>query len=105
MILAFTQLFTAWTGRQGIASSPPLPSHILPGDALTASGDGFTGPNGSVYNVPVRIGDVEGVYRITTIMEDGNASPTSVTTIIAENGDDDEDENEDDDDDKDKDDD
>jgi hypothetical protein len=54
---------------------------ILPSDALTTSGDGVTGPNGSVYNVPVRIGDKEGVYRITAILEDGNVS---VTTIIAE---------------------
>jgi hypothetical protein len=68
---------------------------ILPSDALTTSGDGITGPNGSVYNVPVRIGDVEGVYRITTIMEDGNASPTSVTTIIAENDEDEDDKDDD----------
>jgi hypothetical protein len=58
---------------------------ILPSDALTTSGDGVTGDNGSVYNVLVRIGDKEGVYNITAILEDGNAS---VTTIIAEADDD-----------------
>ncbi|HHJ17123.1 MAG TPA: hypothetical protein ENJ80_10545 [Gammaproteobacteria bacterium] len=65
---------------------------ILPSDALTTSGDGVTGPNGSVYNVPVRIGDKEGVYTITAILEDGNAS---VTTIIAEHDDDDDSSDED----------
>jgi len=55
---------------------------VLASDALTTSGDGVTGANGSVYNVSVRIGDAEGVYRITAILEDGNAA---VTTIIADN--------------------
>lgn len=65
----------------------PAGSHpeILPSDALTTSGDGVTGPNGSIYNVSVRIGDEEGVYTITAILEDGNAS---VTTIIAKSDDD-----------------
>ncbi len=70
----------------GPAGSEPA---ILPSDILTTSGDGITGPNGSIYNVPVRIGDEEGVYTITVILEDGNAS---VTTIIAENDDEDRDE-------------
>jgi len=71
----------------------PEDSHpeILPSGALTTSGDGVTGPNGSVYNVPVRIGEEEGVYTITAILEGGNAS---ITTIIAEE-DDDEDEDDD----------
>jgi len=72
---------TTISGPEG--SSP----EILPSDALTTSGDGVTGPNGSIYNVPVRIGDEEGVYTITAILVDGNAS---VTTIIAEHDDDDE---------------
>ena len=79
------------TTISGPAGSNP---EILPSDALTTSGDGVSGPNGSIYNVPVRIGDKQGVYTITAILEDGNAA---VTTIIA-----DEDEDEDDDDDKDK---
>jgi len=69
------------TTISGPAGSSP---EILPSNALTTSGDGVTGPNGSVYNVSVRIGDVEGVYRITAILEDGNAA---VTTIIAEDDD------------------
>ena len=76
----------------GPAGSYP---EILPSDALTTSGDGVSGPNGSIYNVPVRIGDKEGVYTITAILEDGNAS---VTTIIAETDEDDDDEDEDNDD-------
>jgi hypothetical protein len=80
----------------GPAGSNP---EILPSDVLTTSGNGVTGPNGSVYNVPVRIGDEEGVYVITAILENGNAA---VTTIIAEededDDDDDDDENEDNDD-------
>ncbi len=71
------------TTISGPAGSYP---EILPSDALTTSGDGVTGPNGSIYNVPVRIGDEEGVYTITAILEDGNAT---VTTIIAEHDDDD----------------
>jgi len=67
----------------GPAGSNP---EILPSDMLTTSGDGVTGANGSIYNVPVRIGDEEGVYTITAILEEGNAS---VTTIIAESDDDD----------------
>ncbi len=70
---------TTISGPEG--SSP----EILPSDALTTSGDGVTGPNGSIYNVPVRIGDKEGVYTITAILIDGNAT---VTTIIAEDDDD-----------------
>jgi len=73
----------------GPADSYP---EILPSDALTTSGDGVTGPNGSIYNVPVRIGDKEGAYTITAILEDGNAS---VTTIIAEHDDDDDDSSDD----------
>ena len=73
------------TTISGAAGSNP---EILPSDALTTSGDGVTGPNGSVYSVPVRIGSVEGVYRITAILEDGNAA---VTTIIADNDNDDDD--------------
>ena len=73
------------TTISGPAGSNP---EILPSDALTTSGDGVTGPNGSVYSVPVRIGSVEGVYRITAILEDGNAA---VTTIIADNDNDDDD--------------
>jgi len=74
----------------GPAGSSP---EILPSDALTTSGDGVTGPNGSIYNVAVRIGDEEGVYTITAILVDGNAS---VTTIIAEHDDDDSDDDSDD---------
>jgi len=70
------------TTISGPAGSNP---EILFSDALTTSGDGVSGPNGSVYNVAVRIGDVEGAYRITAILEAGNAA---VTTIIADNDDD-----------------
>jgi hypothetical protein len=70
------------TTISGPAGSNPS---ILPSDALTTSGDGITGPNGSVYNVSVRIGDSEGVYRITAILVDGNVA---VTTIIADDDDD-----------------
>lgn len=66
------------TTISGPAGSNP---EILPSDALTTSGDGVTGPNGSIYNVPVRIGSEEGVYNITAILEDGNVART---TIIAE---------------------
>jgi hypothetical protein len=69
------------TTISGPAGSNP---EILPSATLTTSGDGITGPNGSVYNVAVRIGDVEGVYTITAILVDGNAA---VTTIIAEEDD------------------
>jgi len=65
---------------------------ILPSDALTSSGDGVTGANGSIYNVSVRIGSKEGTYNITAILVDGNAA---ITTIIAD--DDDDDDNDDDD--------
>jgi len=68
-------------GHTFIAGPEGSDPEILASTALTTSGDGITGPNGSIYNVPVRIGDEEGVYTITTILEDGNAS---VTTIIAE---------------------
>ena len=68
---------------------------ILPSDALTASGDGITGPNGSLYNVPVRIGDQEGVYRITVMLNGGRVAPTSITTIIAEYDDEDSDDDDD----------
>lgn len=37
---------------------------ILPSYALTTSGDGVSGTNGSVLNVPVQVGDETGVYRI-----------------------------------------
>jgi len=77
------------TTISGPAGSSP---EILPSDALTTSGDGVTGPNGSIYNVPVRIGDKEGVYTITAILEDGNAS---VTTIIAETDEDEDGDNDD----------
>ncbi len=68
-------------GHTTISGPPGSYPEILPSDALTTSGDGVSGPNGSVYNVPVRIGDLEGVYTITAILEGGNAA---VTTIIAE---------------------
>jgi hypothetical protein len=77
------------TTISGPAGSNP---EILPSDALTTSGDGVDGPNGSVYNVLVRIGDKEGVYTITAILEDGNAS---VTTIIAETDEDEDEDNDD----------
>ena len=77
------------TTISGPAGSSP---EILPSDALTTSGDGVTGPNGSIYNVPVRIGDKEGVYTITAILEDGNAS---VTIIIAETDEDEDGDNDD----------
>jgi len=73
------------TTISGPAGSNP---EFLPSDALTASGDGITGPNGSVYSVAVRIGDLEGAYRITAILVDGNAA---ITTIIAEEKDGDDD--------------
>jgi hypothetical protein len=77
------------TTISGPAGSSP---EILPSDALTTSGDGVSGPNGSIYNVLVRIGDKEGVYTITAILEDGNAS---VTTIIAETDEDEDEDNDD----------
>ena len=66
------------TTISGPEGSNPM---FLASDALTTSGDGVTGPNGSVYNVAVKIGNAPGVYRITAILEGGNAA---VTTIIAE---------------------
>ena len=78
-------------GHTVIAGPEGSDPEILPSSALTTSGDGVTGPNGSIYNVLVRIGDEEGVYTITTVLEEGNAS---VTTIIAEEEDEDKDEDE-----------
>ncbi len=74
-------------GHTTISGPAGSNQEILPSGALTASGDGVTGANGSVYNVPVRIGDQEGVDTITAILENGNAA---VTTIIAEADHDDE---------------
>jgi hypothetical protein len=79
------------TTISGPAGSNP---EILPSDVLTTSGDGVTGPNGSIYNVPVRIGDKEGIYTITVILEEGNAS---ITTIVAERDEDEDDDSKDDD--------
>jgi len=73
------------TTISGPAGSNPS---ILPSDALTSSGDGITGPNGSVYSTAVRIGDAPGVYKITAILIDGNVA---ITTIIADNDDDNDD--------------
>jgi len=54
---------------------------ILNSSALTTSGDGITGPNGSVLNVPVQLGDEDGVYTVTVSLDNGNAA---VTTIVAD---------------------
>jgi hypothetical protein len=53
----------------------------LAGDVLTTSGDGITGPNGSVLNVPIQVGDQAGVYRVMVSLHHGN---DAVTTIIVD---------------------
>jgi hypothetical protein len=54
---------------------------ILPSMALTSSGDGVSGPNGSVFNVPVQVGADTGVYAVKVSLED---SSEAVTTLIVE---------------------
>jgi hypothetical protein len=54
---------------------------ILPSPGLTTSGDGVTGPNGSIFNVPVQVGNKKGVYTVTVSLDDGNRA---TTTLIVE---------------------
>jgi hypothetical protein len=57
------------------------PGTILASSALTTSGDGVSGPNGSVFNVPVQVGAQPGVYTVEVSLED---SSEAVTTLIVE---------------------
>ncbi len=54
---------------------------LLPNAILTVSGDGVSGANGSLLNVPVRVGSQPGVYTVSVSLEDGNRA---VTTLIVE---------------------
>ena len=49
--------------------------------ALTTSGDGVSGANGSVLNVPVQVGAEPGVYTVTVSLDSGS---DAVNTIIVE---------------------
>jgi len=51
---------------------------ILPGGALTISGNGIDGPNGSVLNVPVKVGSERGAYKVTVSLDNGNKSTTTI---------------------------
>ena len=53
----------------------------LPNPQLTISGDGTNGPNGSVFNVPVQVGEETGVYTVKVSLEDGH---DAITTLIVE---------------------
>ncbi len=54
---------------------------LLTNTGLTTSGDGVSGPNGSILNVPVQVGTETGVYTVAVSLEDGNRA---VTTLIVE---------------------
>jgi hypothetical protein len=54
---------------------------LLENASLTTSGDGISGPNGSILNVPVTVGSETGVYTVTVTLDDGNRA---VTTLIVE---------------------
>ncbi|WP_132974295.1 hypothetical protein [Thiogranum longum] len=54
---------------------------LLENTSLTTSGDGISGPNGSMLNVPVAIGSAPGIYTVTVSLEDDNRA---VTILVVE---------------------
>lgn len=60
----------------------PAPAKILSfNSSLTTSGDGITGPNGSILKLPVQVGSKKGVYKVKATLYGGS---TSIATIIVE---------------------
>ncbi len=49
---------------------------LMANSSLTSSGDGVSGPNGSILNVPVQVGGQSGVYTVAVSLEDGNRATT-----------------------------
>lgn len=51
---------------------------ILPSTALTTSGDGLIGDNGSLLNIPVQVGSARGEYHLTVLLDNGGSARTRI---------------------------
>lgn len=53
----------------------------IDGFPLTITGDGATAPNGSILNVPVRVGAEEGTYAVTVSLDGGNSATLYIVVV------------------------